>query len=70
MVGGIGFVTAIYAFTSLVILGVAPTAGLDHETASAEVFNIIGNPTIASIVYVGAFLGIFSATYTCFVPQI
>jgi basic amino acid/polyamine antiporter, APA family len=68
VVGGITFVTTMYAISSFILLSVAPTAGLDYATASAEVFNIVGNPTVAKFVYIGAFLGIFSATYTCFVP--
>jgi len=31
---------------------------------------MVNAPTIATLVYIGAFLGILSATYTCFVPQI
>jgi len=68
VVGGIGFVTIVYAITSFLILAVFPTTGLGTETATAAVFTAVGAPTIATFVYIGAFLGILSATYTCFIP--
>lgn len=70
VIGGIGFCTTIYAVTSFLILSVYPTTGLATETATSAVFNAVGAPTVATFVYIGAFLGILSATYTCFVPQI
>lgn len=68
VIGGIGFVTIVYAVTSFLILAVYPTTGLGTETATAAVFTAVGAPTIATFVYIGAFLGILSATYTCFIP--
>lgn len=70
MIGGIGFCTTVYAITSFLILSVYPTTGLGTETATAAVFTAVGAPTIASFVYIGGFLGILSAAYTCFIPQI
>lgn len=68
MIGGIGFCTTVYAITSFLILSVYPTTGLGTETATAAVFTAVGAPTIASFVYIGGFLGILSAAYTCFIP--